>query len=327
MEKENKMGSRVKMDIYNDLTIAFSNKDYDSIVKYIKELISTQSECNNIISYMIEYYSEHALCSNVYILQIIVNKLKHIVNIPKKQTSQMYLSEIMDIALILLTITKDVKPLDTVVNNTVSEFEACISNYGNKKHEELKFLKDEGKVGNDIYTKLNVIYYMMRYNNKINVIQCVLYLLDTKSILVEDITFDEIKLIKKKGDIVWYLWKLLLLLTQIRNINEHFEQFVKCNLYLYTCLYQIKYRATRKNIIIFVFKILCSKNAKKYITSKEVKFKFANVQQSAQQGTKQINLDYLKCYTYVDQDLVESVKLDRNQNTQIATTKLCTIEQ
>lgn len=301
------MDTGKKAELYNDLTTSLLEKNVDVVVSNIKEIVLVPGETNNLLCYFIEFYAENRLTSNVFILSSFVQKLKAASSVPKRgiSTSPIFLTEVIDAALILLNMTNCKVPVVDAYD--ISTIEAEVSNMQKKRHEELLHMQD--KVTTDMYTILNIIYYKTRYQDKKSVLGFLFWLTSLKSCAVEEIVFDEIKSVKFRNDVIWYIWQLALSLVHNRMKVDDIVMFVKDHLYLFTFLYQKKHRATRMNILLYVFGILSSKNVLKHVRFQRVDLETYNESKKESEPSSK-NYDYLKCFTYFNIDLVSSVKME-----------------
>lgn len=298
-----------KLELYSDLTLSLLKKETcDDICKNI---ISIPLESTNLIIFFLDFYVENILSNNTFVVEIVLKKLKTLASIPKKNicSSPIFLSELSQLIAIFIE-CEEANKVNISDEYDISTIEALISNFGKKRYTELDFLSNEGKVTNDMFKILNVLYYKLRHHEKKDVLGIISWLVSQKTLAIDELFLDEIKHIKcMKNDIIWYLWKIALLFAKDIALD-----FVKLYLNLFTILYQKKYRQTRINILFHVFACLSSK---KTIFNEVVSIQQPNVQDSLELDTS-----YLRCYTKFDIDLANTVKREKEsirRNDQIKT--------
>lgn len=137
----------------------------------------------------------------------------------------------------------------------ISYMEALISNLGDETNPRLDCIVD--KVTSDMYKLLNILLFKTLKHDKRDVENILSYLFSMRQLSLDDITYPEISSIKAgKNDIVWYLWKILLVYAEEVE-DEIVSRFIKSNLAIFTCAYQKKQRPVRIHILYHVFKSVC----------------------------------------------------------------------
>jgi len=138
-----------------------------------------------------------------------------------------------------------------------------------------------------------------------------------------------VKHVKVKNDIVWYLWKLAILLVTHRLKTDEIFVFVKDQLALFSLLYQKKYRLVRLKILIYVFCILSSKNVLKYVvnvpvlvdsyvltthrSNEDIPGDGLEKDDDDIDDEQTVNCDYLKCFTYIDNEVMKQVAIEKGR--------------
>lgn len=206
----------------------------------------------------------------------------------------------------------------------ISTIEALVENFGKKRHEELVFLIDDGKVSKDLYRILNIFYYKVRYQERSEVLGILGWLVNLKTLSVGDLNYEEIAGLKiAKNDIVWYLWKMALLLGKIRINCKIVKHYIDLNLALFCTAYTKPKRAKRIEILFHIFYVLSGKNILKYISEKEVEIEVVEIERpqnvndqddepAAPTTDKHIDVSYLKYYTELDSDLMIQVAREKD---------------
>ena len=196
----------------------------------------------------------------------------------------------------------------------ISTIEALVENFGKKRHEELVFLIDEGKVSKDLYRILNILYYKVRYQERSEVLGILGWLVNLKTLSVGDLNFEEIAGLKiAKNDIIWYLWKIALLLGKVRINCETINRYINLNLLLFTTAYAKNKRAKRIEILYHIFYVLSGKNILKYISEKviDIDIEIPCEEEEEEIVEKHIDVSYLKYFTELDSNLMEQVALEK----------------
>ena len=141
----------------------------------------------------------------------------------------------------------------------ISVVEALLSQFGDKRHDELVFLETQGKVTFNMFCLLNVLYYKLRHHERNDVVSITSYIFSMRVLSLDDLDYPEMSHIKfARNDIVWYLWQLLLLYAN-RVQNALVTTFVKSNFNIFSTSFQKKNRETRLQIIHHVYNTLCKK--------------------------------------------------------------------
>jgi len=310
------VAKRVNPDIYTALFNAMASADADTIVESVSALVT---DSNNLIAFFIEYYATNKLTANMYVVKTLHEKLRAASLLAKKNiaTNPVFLALMLDVAGLLVSGSYKSCGCGTVVVEPfdVSAVEAIVANFGKKRHEELVFLQEEGKVTNDLYKILNIIYYKTRYQDKKSVLGLVAFITSFKTLALDELAYEENQMVKMgKNDIIWYFWKLALLVVKHRINVEAVEGFVRVHLQLFTLGFQKKYKGPRLSLIVWVFSILASKHVLKHVCSHPAEFvelytagpdvdflDDGNVESTAKSAP--VDCDYLKFYTCINSDL------------------------
>lgn len=303
------------------LSLAFK-QDAESAIAFVQDLI-LNGECKKkLLNEIIDYYIEtiHGQ-QNLYILERFLKSSNSCFSLAtKKNISHINTFKTELNYLVTICCTRSGKN-EYPEAFDISTIEALVENFGKKRHEELVFLIEDGKVSKDLYKILNILYYKVRYQEKNEVLGILGWLVNLKSLNVDEISYDEISAIKTKNDIIWYLWKLALLLTKIRINCENIHNFIQLHLALFLISYSKPKRSKRVEILFYVFSVLSSKNIMKYINCEHVEITcpiqenepvIENVGDSTSGlEEKQIDLSYLKYYTEIDNDLITEVAKEK----------------
>ena len=151
----------------------------------------------------------------------------------------------------------------------ISYMEALVVNFGDDAHPGLECIRE--KVTSDMYKLLNILLFKTKNKERRNVENILTYLFSMRQLSLDDISYPEIACIKTgKNDLIWYLWKIVLVCMADHDNNNNMASFIKSNLAIFVCAYQKKHRQTRIKIIYHVFNTLCKYDSlpKKELQSK-----------------------------------------------------------
>ena len=305
---------------FQPLLEALLDKNKEVAVENVHELYKNDVKRNTIISTLVTFYCDTHISGqqNIFILNVFLRNVDQAISLANKKginnlnAFQKHICILIDILCYANThnIWEQPEPFD------ISAIEALVENYGNKRHEELTFLINDGKISKDLYKILNILYYKVRYQEKKDVIGIVSWLVNIKSINIAEITYDEISKIKGTTDIIWYLWKLALLFSQFRLKVDQVNKFVKLNLHLFTLFYQKQKRNQKLQILFYVFSVLSSQNIMKYILEDEIEINEEHVKienEINDNEEKTVDLTYLKFYTGFNSELYNQVAIEKQQ--------------
>ena len=304
---------------FQPLLEALLDNNKELALKKVNELCSSDIKKNVIISNLVTFYCDTSIYGqqNIFILNLFLKNTDQAISVANKKginnynAFQKYVHILIDILCRAnpRNVWEQPEPFD------ISTIEALVENYGNKRHEELTFLINDGKISKDLYKILNILYYKVRYQEKKDVIGIVSWLVNIKSINIAEINYDEISKIKGTSDIIWYLWKLALLFAEFRLKVEQVNRFVKLNLHLFTLFYQKQKRTQKLQILFYVFSVLSSQNCMKYILEDEIEINEEEYikYENDTNDEKKVDLSYLKFYTEFNSELSHQVAIEKQQ--------------
>jgi hypothetical protein len=349
--------SKSKTDtLFQELATHMRAKQSEQVAGMIADILAdtkVPSISTQLISFYIDYYATYALSPNVYMVELFATGIRNLLAIPKKHTRQLNSIEaFINVARTLMAIkvhTYNFISSDVLVD--VSTLEALLANFGDKRYPELEFLSEQGMVTQDMYRLLNVMYYhVYRVRDKKTVLDIINYIFQSKTLALDEIvdTIDPVRGAIKfgKNDIVWYMWKILQLLTTTRKFDcmGLDARLVDTSLILFATFFQKKNRSTRINMIAYIFAILSSKNMEKRLIDTPVKVSHETGEQGRElereleqerardreqstkgaqkQNTKPVatdtsslasteNMDYLKCFTVINRDMIDAIRVER----------------
>lgn len=120
----------------------------------------------------------------------------------------------------------------------------------NSPMDELKDL-----VTFDMFKLLNILHTSVKCGDVHTVESVLAYIFSVKQLSLADLSYPEVAGVKfGKNDIVWYLWRILLLASATS--SDEGRPFVRAQLAIYTTLYQKKHRLDRLPILIHTFRSL-----------------------------------------------------------------------
>jgi hypothetical protein len=233
------------------LIAAFHKQDIETAIKAYKDAISNGECKKKILNLVVDYYCENCIqvqgAQNLSLIRRFLQHAQMCFNLSNKKTQICIINFQKEFYALMAIVCKYGPHKEENVHEAldISSIEAFVENYGKKRHEELTFLIEEGKVSKDLYKILNIFYYKVRYQEKADVLGMLGWLLGLKSINIGEINYDEVAALKVvKNDIVWYLWKLALSLGKYRfGSCEIVQRFIETHLGLFIFSYQKQKRA------------------------------------------------------------------------------------
>ena len=107
----------------------------------------------------------------------------------------------------------------------------------------------------DMFKLLNILHTSVKCGDSHTVESVLAYIFSVKQLSLADLSYPEVAGVKfGKNDIVWYLWRILLLASATS--SDEGRPFVRAQLAIYTTLYQKKHRLDRLPILIHTFRSL-----------------------------------------------------------------------
>lgn len=307
------------------LVAALHKQNPEVAVNAFKDLIANGECKKKILCMFVDFYSDNFMQGQQNIL-LLNNFLRHttscMIIANKKNSIHIFQKEIFQMIAICCKSNITTKNDRIVEAFDISTIEALVENFGKKRHEEITFLIEEGKISKDLYKILNIFYYKVRYQQKEEVLGILGWILGLKTLNIAEINYEEVSCVKAaKNDIVWYLWKLALLLGKYRySSSKIIQRFIESHLSLFTIFYQKQKRAKKLGILYHVYFVLSSKNIMKYITEEEIdiplyheEIESVQLEEDHAVEEKEIDMSYLNYYTTFNADLatqVEKEKLD-----------------
>ena len=107
----------------------------------------------------------------------------------------------------------------------------------------------------------DIIYNLIKHNDKKGVAIVLSYMINTKSFAgLQNINYDEIVNIPEntRNDVTWYVWRLLLCIVDHKYKDSALvKETISLVFELFLAMYQKKNRLDRMNLMIYAFILLC----------------------------------------------------------------------
>ena len=213
----------------------------------------------NLIPFFVEYYNTFNLTLNVAYSRSLWKRLEKLgVIATKRKMLPSFADEFIGVAILMQS--QPPRSMLALEENEVPDtttIETMLLNFGHKRYEELEFLLEDGKVTMDMFKLLNLLMRQVRHRNKKETLDIICFILSFKTLSLDNISYPEISHIKfGKNDIVWYLWKVLLVISKKSKAPLALE-YVKNNISIFSLHYQKKYRNQRLRILYFTYLAIC----------------------------------------------------------------------
>lgn len=286
--------------------------------------------CNIIVPF-IDLYISNYLSRNVSFAQEFASSLAAAVALKPKQLSGSAPPAIVELEQFLKRAKVRGAPRGLDDPPDINYMEALLTNYDvlleNSSIDELKDL-----VTSDMFKLLNILHTSVKCGDSHTVESVLAYIFSVKQLSLADLSYPEVAGVKfGKNDIVWYLWRILLLASAAS--TDEGRPFVRSQLAIYTTLYQKKHRLDRLPILIHTFRSLTKGGLRRNNKNKETIAegglalgelfkppiaKVVNKQRSckavieSQQDENVLKYEYLRVFTHYPVSKLDIVEIDHD---------------
>jgi hypothetical protein len=257
----------MKIGIYSE--VANMMKDNNVSTSKIDELIEATDFCP--IPYFIEFYCMFCLTTNLSVVKKFYLALS---NDLLKQKSKLKIdksiarSKVYEVARLLASCKH--KHFNSTYRNqgvNIAAIEALVINYNEKKYEELGEIAN--KVTKDMFSLFNILFYKLLKKDVQGVVAILNYILSATNLQLADMDNSYFEHVKTcKNDIVWYLWFVLLVFTNVQR-DDLQKDFVEYNLNIFSLQLLKKYKAHRLDILYYCFIVICKDKTIKFVKEHE----------------------------------------------------------
>lgn len=266
----------LKMEVYKELETSMEEQHYEKVCYLTAELACTKGEIANLLDYLLgDLLCRYYLSSNAWVLHHTAETLKVIRILPKRDlhTNPGFQKALCEMALGIATHGKrashDVAAqLKTVTYHDAVEPLLCQYQDGPIPAVESAL---QNKVSNELLKLLKLFFWLMLNKKSTQAMQVASFMLQSKEYFVDELVYKEIEEAIKKAhrkDVVWYIWKLLLIFTTAKkDLKPEVVTYVQSALAVYIYQFKKRVRQQRVNLLYFAIMVVCQRNAKVRVPS------------------------------------------------------------
>lgn len=242
-------------EIYVELRRSMMSHDYERVCYWSTELVCS-GQIKQLVSWILCLCCNEYVNTNCFVSEYIVSKCNLLMNLKYKWKTDEVRQTICNIILIL----SQEEPTTSRFYKQGSNYKTFINSLYFIKNKQFRELQDNmGYLPhNEVYVLINYLYEFMLQNDIKSVFKILYHLLLTNNV-DECETLDIVRNIKRnKNDIVWALWKVLMIFTNRPPCDPIIQRYVNNSFQLFSFDYTKKIRGDRMNIL-FVCYLLCVK--------------------------------------------------------------------
>jgi len=253
-----------KNEVYNDLSSSFENEDYTRLCYLSAELACTHNEIKHLLTFLISEYSNNHISSNILELDFLVDQINFINGFSGKNVcyNNSFQKALCELVIFIATLRKQTCKL-LLPNVSFHDVEPLLQKFGHVCFDDINDVF-VNKVSNELFKFLNIFYFFLRKNHLQYIRLIISYLLFAKQYSLDDIDYHEIHDITKslRKDIIWYLWKVILIFVE-KNVDDlSIKKYVFQALRLYTIMSSKKTKVPRINLLLYCIVVLYNRKVK-----------------------------------------------------------------
>ena len=231
------------MQKYDELGLHVLQKKTDRIIECLNNLTKKKKDRILLVDYFIELYCKFYTTRQSQPLEKIVYYLSKLENITV--SNKLYLELIKDLFLCLIHRKYKIS-VDALSDTDIQKYIHIYANSTIPIDKFHKFCTEETRY------YFGLLKICMKKKDKRGIRTILDFLIQSKILVSNEIDYKYISHIKDdlRGDIVWYLWYILLDFSKSDNDRKI---FIKNNLYVYAFNFKESVRNTRINILYFCF--------------------------------------------------------------------------
>lgn len=284
-----------KNEVYQDIQVSFKKNDHERLCYLTAELACTKNELNHLIQCIIDEFVQFRISSNILDMKYILESINLLQGYPKKNLCMNNSFQRALCEFVLFTAISPKKELnllyETVDYNT--HIEPIMEKFQHTIAMDTFIEKTfKSKMSNDLLNLMNLLYYLLKNRMLKYCLILTSYLVLSKEHFVDEIDYFELGEVKKqnKKNIVWYIWKLLLIMTDpdidsgfdpnnenagetnqsSNSTSESIHQYCIQALKLYSRYYNKRYRLSRINLLFYTMIIICKDCVKEKDSKRKV---------------------------------------------------------